>query len=81
MNPTKNSITTNDADLMTYHTDKTGQKPSMSFDQLTGKVVAEVSTDCREAFLNDLQLQRFLSVKNARWRAIGELRNKGVSRG
>ena len=77
---TTNSITTSDADLITYHTEKARQQPTMYFDQLTGRVVADISVESREAFLNDAHLQRFLSVKKVVWRSISELRSRGGAR-
>lgn len=78
---TKSSITTSDADVITYHAAKTGQLPQLYLDRLTGRVVADISPDSQIAFLNDSSLQRFLSAKKAIWRAIGELRNKAVQHG
>lgn len=78
---TTKQITTSDADLITYHADATDQPPKVRLDQLTGKVVADVSVESREAFLNDVKLQRFLAVKRAVWRSISELRGKGVNHG
>ena len=74
---TTNQITTPDADLITYHGAITGQLPPLRQDNLTGMVVADVSVEIRDAFQNDVQLQRFLSVKRAVWRSISELRNRG----
>lgn len=71
---TKTSIITDHADLIAYHTSRTSQAPSMYFDKLTHRVVADVSTDSRDAFQADTALQRFLSVKVSIWRAINVLR-------
>ena len=74
---TKISITTDNADLISYHAARIGQLPSMYCDQLSGKIVAEVSIESRDAFQNDAPLQRYLSAKMAVWRVISELRNRG----
>ena len=78
--PTKNQITTDNADLITYHAASTGQLPPLYHDQLTGRIVADISRDSQDAFLNDAPLQRYLSAKRMVWRAISELRSRGVSR-
>lgn len=74
----KNIITTDSADLITYHAGRTGQVPALYIDNLTRRVVADVSTESREAFHADSALQRFLSVKLSVWRAISAL--KGARR-
>lgn len=71
-----NTIVTDQADLIAYHAQETNQLPAFYLDQLTGKVVAEVSHSSQQAFLNDTRLQRLLSVKRQVWRAINELRQK-----
>lgn len=71
---TMNSITTDNADLITYHADRTGQAPALYYDTLTRRVVADVSTDSRDAFHADTALQRYLSVKVSVWRAISVLK-------
>jgi len=74
---TKNSITTDNADLIADDAKRAGQVPPLYHDQLTGRIVADISRDSQDAFLNDAPLQRFLSAKKAVWRAISELRNRG----
>lgn len=79
MNPIIDTTTVTDqADLITYHAEMTNQQPALYHDQLTGKIVAEVSLSSQQAFLNDTRLQRFLSVKRQVWRAINDLRQKNV---
>lgn len=73
-----NSMTTDNADLITYHAKRTGQIPPMYIDTLTGRVVADVSTESHDAFIADAALQRFLSVKVAVWRGINGLRQRGT---
>ena len=70
----KNIITTDSADLITYHADRTGQAPALYYDKLTRRVVADVSQSSRDAFHADTTLQRYLSVKLSVWRAISALR-------
>ena len=77
MTTTNSIITTDHADLIAYHADRTGQLPSLYKDALTRRIVADVSIDCRDAFLVDTKLQRYLSAKMAVWRVISELRNRG----
>lgn len=69
----KNIITDN-ADLISYHADRTGQAPALYFDQLTRRVVADISQNSHDAFYADTTLQRYLSVKLSVWRAISALR-------
>lgn len=69
----KNIITDN-ADLITYHADRTGQAPSLYYDNLTRRIVADVSQESRDAFHADTTLQRYLSVKLSVWRAISALK-------
>jgi len=70
----KSIVTTDHADLITYHADRTGQMPTMYIDSLTRRVVADVSQESRDAFHADATLQRYLSVKVSVWRAIIALR-------
>lgn len=73
---TKNTITTDNADMMTRHAKKHGKQPSLYFDQLTGKVIAELPVESQQEFYADQELQRFLAVKKQVWRAINELRQR-----
>jgi len=77
MSVTNRSIATDHADLMAYDAIKNGQIPPMYVDGLTGRIIADISLDSRDAFLADAPLQRYLSAKMAVWRVISELRNKG----
>ena len=70
----KNIITTDSADLIAYHSARTGQAPALYFDTLTRRVVADISLESREAFYSDSALQRYLSVKLSIWRAISALK-------
>ena len=75
MTPT--TIQTDNLDLIAYHTKEAGQLPPLRFDTLIGKVIAEISQDSRDAFQLDAELQRYLSVKTAVWKAVSEIRNRG----
>lgn len=74
MTPTMNQITTSDADLIAYHAKKTGQIPTLYRGTLSGRIIADVTVESREAFQNDIPLQNFLEAKKAVWRSISQLR-------
>jgi hypothetical protein len=73
-----NTITTDHADLISYHAKRTGQIPSLYVDRLTNRIVADISLESRDAFQADIDLQRYLSAKTAVWRAISEMRKRGL---
>jgi hypothetical protein len=70
----KTILATDNADLIAFHAVRIRQAPSLYYDTLTHRVVADVSQESRNAFYNDEPLQRFLSVKIAIWRTINILR-------
>lgn len=72
------NIETDNADLISYHAMRTGHMPPMFRDQLTGRIVAEVTHECATAFQGDTRIQRYLSAKTAIWRVIKDMRNRGT---
>jgi len=74
-----NTITTDHADLISFDAKRTGQIPPMYVDRLTGRIVADVSLESRDAFQADIDLQRYLSAKTAIWRIISKMRNRRQS--
>ena len=74
MNTTNTTITTDNADLITYHASLTNQIPSLYMDTLTHRVVADVTAATIEAFRADATLQRYLSIKRSVWHEIALMR-------
>lgn len=70
----KNSHTTDNADLISFHTFRTGQPPKLHVDSLTNRVVATVSQESLADFNQDTYLQNYLAVKRSVWRAISALK-------
>jgi hypothetical protein len=78
MDSTKNTIKTDNADMITHHAYKNDKLPPMHYDQLAGKVVADLPAESQQEFYADVELQRFLSVKKQVWRIISKLRQRAA---